>query len=175
MFGLGITEIVVILVVALLFLGPEKLPEVAKSLGKGLRDFRKATDEIRDSVQGTVTDAVREVTRPVPPPTVAPSAAAAAVMAAAHPDTPDAAPTGGPDHTALPTYNPLFANLPPNAAVPPAVVSGAPPAVGAAGAGPSADHPAPADSGPVALSEPSTAASIKPVSEERVPAGKPRA
>jgi sec-independent protein translocase protein TatB len=167
MFGLGITEIVVILVVALLFLGPEKLPEVAKSLGKGLRDFRKATDEIRDSVQGTVTDAVREVTRPVPPPTVAPSAAAAAVMAAAHPDTPDAAPTGGPDHTALPTYNPLFANLPPNAAVPPSV--------GAAGAGPTADHPAPADSGPVALSEPSTAASIKPVSEERVPAGKPRA
>ncbi|MEW5855608.1 MAG: twin-arginine translocase TatA/TatE family subunit, partial [Myxococcota bacterium] len=73
MFGLGITELVIILVVALLFLGPEKLPEVAKTLGKGLRELRKATDDIKDSVNNTVGDAVREISRPLPnPPTAKP-------------------------------------------------------------------------------------------------------
>jgi len=42
MFGIGWTEILVILVVALLLLGPKRLPELAKGLGRGLRDFRKA-------------------------------------------------------------------------------------------------------------------------------------
>ncbi len=42
MFGIGWTEILVVLVVALLVLGPKKLPEIAKGLGRGLRDFRKA-------------------------------------------------------------------------------------------------------------------------------------
>lgn len=67
MFGLGVTEIAVILVVALLFLGPEKLPDVAKSLGRGLRDFRKATDDIKDTMNGTLSDAVREVRKPEAP------------------------------------------------------------------------------------------------------------
>ena len=47
MFGLGFTEILVILVVALIFLGPEKLPEAAKMIGKTLGEFRRAVDEIR--------------------------------------------------------------------------------------------------------------------------------
>ena len=42
MFGIGWTEILVILVVALLCLGPKRLPEIAKGLGRGLRDFRRA-------------------------------------------------------------------------------------------------------------------------------------
>lgn len=42
MFGLSIGEITLILVVALLFLGPKKLPELAKGMGKGIRDFQKA-------------------------------------------------------------------------------------------------------------------------------------
>jgi Tat protein translocase TatB subunit len=63
MFGLGLTEIMVILVVALLFIGPEKLPEVAKSLGRGLRELRKVTDDVRDTVNTTVVDAVKEVAR----------------------------------------------------------------------------------------------------------------
>jgi Tat protein translocase TatB subunit len=71
MFGLGLTELVVILVVALLFLGPEKLPEVARTLGRGLRELRRASDDIRDTVSGTVNDAVRELrvppARPAPP------------------------------------------------------------------------------------------------------------
>jgi len=42
MFGIGWTEILIVLVVALLVLGPKRLPEIAKGLGRGLRDFRKA-------------------------------------------------------------------------------------------------------------------------------------
>lgn len=47
MFGLGMGEILIILVLALLLLGPTKLPEAAKQLGKGLREFRKTTDELK--------------------------------------------------------------------------------------------------------------------------------
>ena len=47
MFGLGFGEILIVLVLALVLLGPKKLPEVAKQLGKGLREFRKATDELK--------------------------------------------------------------------------------------------------------------------------------
>lgn len=48
MFGLGIGEILIILVFALIFIGPKKLPEMARNLGKGLREFQKAKDDIMD-------------------------------------------------------------------------------------------------------------------------------
>ena len=63
MFGLGAWEIALIIVLALVFLGPKKLPEVAKSLGKGLRSMRRAMD----SVQKEVRD-VTDVARAKPPP-----------------------------------------------------------------------------------------------------------
>jgi sec-independent protein translocase protein TatB len=47
MFGLGMGEVVIILVLALILLGPQKLPDAAKQLGKGLREFRKATDDLK--------------------------------------------------------------------------------------------------------------------------------
>ena len=50
MFGLGVWEILVILLVALLVLGPKKLPEVARSLGRGLAEFRRASSEIRNAL-----------------------------------------------------------------------------------------------------------------------------
>lgn len=54
MFGLlpnfGVTELVIILVVALIIFGPGKLPELGKSLGKGIREFRSATREIKETV-----------------------------------------------------------------------------------------------------------------------------
>jgi sec-independent protein translocase protein TatA len=45
MFGLGVQEIMLILLIALFFFGGEKLPEIAKGLGKGLREFKRAMDQ----------------------------------------------------------------------------------------------------------------------------------
>jgi sec-independent protein translocase protein TatA len=45
MFGMGAPELIVILVVALLIFGPGKLPEIGASLGRGIRDFRKALEQ----------------------------------------------------------------------------------------------------------------------------------
>ena len=50
MFGLGFAEIVVILVIALLVLGPDKLPGIAKQVGKGLREFRRAASEFQEAM-----------------------------------------------------------------------------------------------------------------------------
>lgn len=48
MFGLGATELIVILVIALVIFGPGKLPELGGALGRGIRDFRKSVDGIED-------------------------------------------------------------------------------------------------------------------------------
>jgi sec-independent protein translocase protein TatA len=50
-FNLGMSEIVVILVVALVFLGPKKLPELASGLGKMIRELRKATSDIKNEIE----------------------------------------------------------------------------------------------------------------------------
>jgi len=50
MFGIGTWELVVILALALILLGPAKLPEVAKSIGKGLASLRKSADEVKKEI-----------------------------------------------------------------------------------------------------------------------------
>jgi sec-independent protein translocase protein TatB len=74
MFGLSFGEIVIIAVLALLLLGPERLPEAAKTLGKGLRDLRRATDDIKDQVEREIYPDERKAARPslVPPVAAAP-------------------------------------------------------------------------------------------------------
>lgn len=57
MFGLGPTELIVILVLGLLVLGPERIPSVATSLGKAIRSFRRATRDLRDQID--IDDDVR--------------------------------------------------------------------------------------------------------------------
>lgn len=51
MFGIGSTELLVILVVALIILGPAKLPEIAKSLGKALGEFRRVSSDVKRTIE----------------------------------------------------------------------------------------------------------------------------
>ncbi|MGE4296448.1 MAG: Sec-independent protein translocase protein TatB [Desulfovibrionaceae bacterium] len=54
MFGIGTTELLMILVVALLVLGPKKLPEIARTLGKGLAEFRRVSSDFNRTIQADV-------------------------------------------------------------------------------------------------------------------------
>jgi len=50
MFGIGLPELIIIMVIALIVIGPKKLPDLARALGKGMAEFRKATHEIKESL-----------------------------------------------------------------------------------------------------------------------------
>lgn len=50
MFGMGMPEILLILAIALIVIGPQKLPELAKSLGRAMNEFKRATNELKDSM-----------------------------------------------------------------------------------------------------------------------------
>ena len=69
MFGIGVPELILILVVGLIVFGPGKLPEMGRSLGKGIREFRKASNALTAAINA-----------PEPPP-----AAPAPVQPAAQP------------------------------------------------------------------------------------------
>jgi TatA/E family protein of Tat protein translocase len=94
--NIGAPELIIILVIALLILGPGKLPEVGASIGKSIREFRKASSDVQDAVKVDVD------TSPLPPSTPAPAAPAAAAEASPPPaaapatDLPVAPPTPAP-------------------------------------------------------------------------------
>lgn len=88
----GPLELVIILVIALLILGPGKLPDVGSALGKSIREFRKASSDLGDSMKVD--------TSPLPPtpqeahPAPAPVAAATSVESPATPAAPTSPSTG---------------------------------------------------------------------------------
>jgi len=52
MFGnIGLPELMIIMIVALLVFGPKKLPEIGRTIGKAVREFKKSTDEIKDKFE----------------------------------------------------------------------------------------------------------------------------
>lgn len=54
--GLGTTEVLVILVVVLLLFGAKRIPELAKGLGRGIREFKDATKEIKNDIEKAAND-----------------------------------------------------------------------------------------------------------------------
>lgn len=73
MFGnLGMSELVIILVIALIIFGPRKLPELGRSLGKSIGEFKRASNELRSTIEEEIR--VEETRAPVTPAASASSA-----------------------------------------------------------------------------------------------------
>lgn len=51
MFGIGMPEMLLILAIALIVIGPKKLPDLAKSLGRAFAEFKRATSELKESIE----------------------------------------------------------------------------------------------------------------------------
>ena len=79
--NIGPVELVIILVIALLVIGPGKLPDVGAALGKSIREFRKAATDVQESVKLDAPIAPAVVAAPAVP-VVAPAVVAAPVVAA---------------------------------------------------------------------------------------------
>ncbi|MDY0269502.1 twin-arginine translocase TatA/TatE family subunit [Trichloromonas sp.] len=72
MFGIGMPELLLILALALIVIGPKKLPDLARALGRGLAEFRKATDELKSTLnEESRTEDKPESLRSAAPPVTA--------------------------------------------------------------------------------------------------------
>ena len=56
MFNIGVPELLIILAIALIVFGPNKLPELAKAFGRAMREFKKATEEVKESFREETKD-----------------------------------------------------------------------------------------------------------------------
>jgi TatA/E family protein of Tat protein translocase len=102
----GPLELVIILVIALLILGPGKLPDVGAALGKSIREFRKASSDVQEAVS------VKVDTSPLPPTPAAPAQPPVAPAAAPQvtPPSPPAAQESAPANTTSSADSPTVAS-----------------------------------------------------------------
>lgn len=61
MFGLGMQELIVIFVIALIIFGPRKLPELGRSLGRGIAQFKRATQDVKESIETEIQETEQAV------------------------------------------------------------------------------------------------------------------
>lgn len=105
MFNVGPTELLVILILALIVFGPNKLPEVSRSIGRGLREFRRASDEIQGQIQGALNldGDDHDEPEPEPEPSTDPSTTEIPEAPSGHTAASgNGRPQGDPDHTPEP-------------------------------------------------------------------------
>lgn len=150
MFGIGPPELIVIMVVALIIFGPERLPQIASQIGKAVRDFRQMSSDLTGEFNRTMQAADLTTSTTPPPQLNAPNetqesppevATAAAETSASTVD--DAALRSAEEHSATGSYEAVAESPPSESDVPP-------PAPGEAPSDPAADHsevplPAPTD------------------------------
>jgi sec-independent protein translocase protein TatB len=94
MFGLSFGEVVIVAILALVLLGPDKLPETARTLGKTLKDLKKATDGLKEQFETEMYSAEKSIEKLINAPDVPPVVAAAQARTnkAAEPATPENVP-----------------------------------------------------------------------------------
>ena len=108
MFGIGFQEMLIILVVVLIFFGPKRLPDLAKSLGKGIAEFKKASEEVRKGIEEAVKEESDGEGRKAPEP---PTTQADSAETSPHRQEPAASPT--PVTDTAPAENSTNAATPP--------------------------------------------------------------
>ena len=85
MFGIGVPELILILVVGLIVFGPGKLPEMGRTLGKGIREFRKASNALTQAINTPDPPPVPRAEQSAPPDAqITPTAETAAAAVAVH-------------------------------------------------------------------------------------------
>ena len=89
MFDIGLQEMLVIGVLALLVFGPSKLPELGRMVGRAMREFRRASDEFRSTVETNLHMNDLDPPPPEPAPTIAPAPAASTLPSELEPLTPE--------------------------------------------------------------------------------------
>ena len=87
MFGIGMPELIVIFIVALLVFGPKKLPDLGRALGRGLAEFKRASEELKAGLSADLH--LDEEEKPSPQPPAATPQTASAEPAPSKGDQPD--------------------------------------------------------------------------------------
>ena len=93
MFGIGVPELILILVVGLIVFGPGKLPEMGRSLGKGIREFRKASNALTAAINAPEPPPAQPAAAPAAQPAAQSAQTVQTTEASAAASTPTAMPT----------------------------------------------------------------------------------